>query len=102
MESAFRAYIDARNASAVTPDMLCAGSTGTSIPAGTTVIVDNITDISLTGDSALIKTDTRILHKNEAGAPIKKVHRNWPMTKENGQWKYCPPAWSRGTGSPQP
>ena len=102
IEAAFRAYIDARNASAVTSDMLCAGSKGTTIPAGTSVIVDRITDITLTGDSALIKANTQILHRNESGAPMKKGHRNWPMTKENGQWKYCPPTWSRGTDSPHP
>jgi acetyl-CoA carboxylase carboxyltransferase component len=106
IELAFRAYVDARNASAVTSDMLCrsaGGAVSLSVTtAGTTLVVDNVTDITLTGDSALIQADTHVLSKREVGPFVSAGSRNWPMSKEGGQWKYCPPVWGRGTGSPRP
>lgn len=103
----FYTYVDSRNASALTPDILCSNSNDavgvSATTAGTTLVVNKIGDITLTsGDSALIEADTSLLPDGSNDPSIATGNRKWPMAKEDGQWKYCPPVWERGSGSPRP
>lgn len=108
IEAGFYTYVDARNASDLTPDILCSDSNDiigvSTTTAGTTLVVDKVGTITFSGssDSALIEADTRLLPYGSNDPSLATGNRKWPMAKEDGQWKYCPPVWERGSGSPRP
>lgn len=112
VEAAFLNYVATRNSSDTLPSSfpVCSGTTeGTagqpSIPRTDSLVVGEIEGVDGTSTRATVRIVSTLVEEpgSDTGLPASRPGPSKvQMAKEDGQWKHCPPYWTRGTGSQRP